>query len=127
MSKNRVAAKTVMTILALALLSSAGALVSPLAYADEGGASFWLPGQYGSLAAVPAEPGWSLPLIYYHSSTDAGGSKDFAIGGRITAGLIDGGPWLAGYKNHQDREVRNVPVDATACERKGDYHALPII
>ena len=66
MNKNRVAAKTVMTILALALLSSAGALVSPLAYADEGGVSFWFPGQYGSLAAMPAEPGWSLPLIYYH-------------------------------------------------------------
>ena len=87
MTKNRRAVKAVMTILALALLSNAGVLVPPLGYADEGGASFWLPGQYGSLAAVPAEPGWSLPLIYYHSSTDARGSKDFAIGGRITAGL----------------------------------------
>ena len=36
------------------------------ANADEGGVSFWLLGQYGSLAAVPMEPGWSLPVIYYH-------------------------------------------------------------
>ena len=79
--------KTVMTILALALFCSTGALVSQLAYADEGGTSFWLPGQYGSLAAVPAEPGWSMPLVYYHASTDADGSKNFASGGRITAGL----------------------------------------
>jgi hypothetical protein len=26
---------------------------------DEGGVSFWLPGQFASLAAAPAEPGWS--------------------------------------------------------------------
>jgi hypothetical protein len=37
-----------------------------VALADEGGVSFWLPGIYGSLAAVPAQPGWSLPVIYYH-------------------------------------------------------------
>ena len=28
--------------------------------ADEGGVSFWLPGIYGSLAATPQQPGWSL-------------------------------------------------------------------
>ena len=49
--------------------------------------SFWFPGQFGSLAAVPLEPGWSLPVIYYHASSDASASKDFAIGGNITAGL----------------------------------------
>ena len=36
--------------------------------ADEGGVPFWFSGQYASLAAVPANPGWSLPLQgYYHS------------------------------------------------------------
>ena len=55
--------------------------------ADEGGVSFWLPGQFGSLAAVPTEPGWSLPVIYYHSSLDAGGEKNFVVGGQVTAGL----------------------------------------
>ena len=87
MTKNRGLAKTVITILALVLLCSAGVIFSSSAYADEGGASFWLPGQYGSLAATPAEPGWSMPLIYYHSSTDASGSKNFTIGGSLTAGI----------------------------------------
>ncbi len=57
------------------------------AAADEGGVSFWLPGQYGSFAAAPGEPGWSLPMIWYHSATDAQAGKSFEIGGRITAGL----------------------------------------
>jgi len=58
-----------------------------LARADEGGVSFWLPGQFGSLAAVPGEPGWSMPLVYYHSSVDAGGNKTLRVGGNITSGL----------------------------------------
>jgi len=61
--------------------------VSRPALADEGGVSFWLPGQYGSLAAVPGEPGFSVPLVYYHASADAGGNADFKIGGRIAAGV----------------------------------------
>ena len=69
------------------LLSIAIILFCARVYADEGGTSFWLPGQYGSLAAVPAEPGWSMALIYYHASTDAGGSRDFQKGGKITLGL----------------------------------------
>jgi len=37
-----------------------GLLASPQpASADEGGVSFWLPGNFGSLAAVPGTPGWS--------------------------------------------------------------------
>jgi hypothetical protein len=71
----------------IALSGLAGAIGVRGALADEGGVSFWLPGQFGSLAAVPLEPGWSLPLVYYHTSSDAGGSKDFAIGGQLTAGL----------------------------------------
>jgi hypothetical protein len=35
-----------------------------IALADEGGVSFWLPGLFGSLAAVPQQPGWSLATIY---------------------------------------------------------------
>ena len=42
------------------------AAVSPLrALADEGGVSFWLPGTYGSLAAVPGVPGWSFLTFNY--------------------------------------------------------------
>ena len=87
MDKNRILSKTVMALLALALLINVGSFVSPLVYADESGVSFWFPGQYGSLAAMPAEPGFSLPLIYYHQSSDAGGSKQFPQGGNIKLGL----------------------------------------
>lgn len=66
---------------------SAGMFLASSAYADEGGTSFWLPGQYGSLAATPAEPGWSLGLIYFHAPSDAGASKTFTTGDKITAGL----------------------------------------
>jgi hypothetical protein len=62
-------------------------VAASMAIADEGGVSFWLPGQFGSLAAVPGESGWSLPVFYYHGSADAGGDRNFAIGGRITAGV----------------------------------------
>ena len=46
--------------------------------ADEGGVSFWLPGMYGSLAAAPQQPGWSLATIYYHTSVKAGADVAFA-------------------------------------------------
>ena len=36
-------------------------LTSPVK-ADEGGVSFWLPGFFGSLAAAPQQPGWSLAI-----------------------------------------------------------------
>jgi hypothetical protein len=80
-------AKRALTILALAFLSIAGALVSSLTFADEGGVSFWFPGQYGSLAAVPSESGFSLPLIYYHNRSDGEGDREFAQGGNIRLGL----------------------------------------
>jgi hypothetical protein len=53
--------------------------------ADEGGVSFWLPGQYGSLAAAPQVPGWALGVVYYHSNVAASGgvaaSKEITAGG----------------------------------------------
>ena len=48
------------------------------ALADEGGVSFWLPGFFGSLAAAPQVPGWSLATIYYHTSVSAGADVAFA-------------------------------------------------
>jgi hypothetical protein len=54
------------------------------ARADEGGISFWVPGQFGSLAAVPAQPGWSAAGIYYQTTVNAGGNvaaaRQFTIG-----------------------------------------------
>ncbi len=68
-------------------------IVSPpgMALADEGGVSFWLPGTFGSLAAVPQQaPGWSAASIYYHTSVSAGGNvalaREIEIG-RIPANL----------------------------------------
>jgi hypothetical protein len=46
--------------------------VPTVATADEGGVSFWVPGFFGSLAAAPQQPGWSLTSIYYHTSVSAG-------------------------------------------------------
>jgi hypothetical protein len=57
----------VIAIAALALLPQS-------AQADEGGVSFWLPGLYGSLAAVPQTPGWSMGSIGYHTSVGASGA-----------------------------------------------------
>jgi len=55
---------------------AAALLIIPteVARADESGVSFWLPGQMGSLAAVPQTPGWSLGSVYYHTSVEASGS-----------------------------------------------------
>lgn len=63
------------------------ALLVSAARADEGGVSFWLPGNFGSFAATPPDPGWSLPAIYYHSSADEDADKAFPRGGRVTAGV----------------------------------------
>ncbi|MFY9838359.1 MAG: hypothetical protein WAK55_18195, partial [Xanthobacteraceae bacterium] len=45
--------------------------------ADEGGASFWAPGTFANLAAVPGEPGWSFSATYFHA-TLMGGSNQAA-------------------------------------------------
>jgi hypothetical protein len=56
-----------------ALAFAALALLPRTAMADEGGVSFWLPGAFASLAAVPQQPGWSLANLYYHTSVSGGG------------------------------------------------------
>ena len=57
---------------------------APPAAADESGVSFWIPGLFGSLAAVPQQAGWSEASIYYHTSVSADGSislaREFQIG-----------------------------------------------
>jgi hypothetical protein len=42
--------------------------------AGENGVSFWQPGTFGNLAAVPGAPGWSFNATYFHA-TLAGGSS----------------------------------------------------
>jgi hypothetical protein len=71
---------------AIAILAAASALLSQASFADEGGVSFWLPGIFGSLAAVPQQPGWSLTTMYYHTSVSAGAEVTQAR--EITIGRI---------------------------------------
>ncbi|MBI5319033.1 transporter [Bradyrhizobium sp.] len=71
--------------LSVGLAAAALASLSPqIARADESGISFWLPGLYGSLAATPGTPGWSIAAIYYHTSVNASGaaaaSREFQVG-----------------------------------------------
>jgi hypothetical protein len=79
---------------------SRSALISPIAIAtiaiivsqsaaraDEGGVSFWLPGQFGSLAAVPAQPGWSFANVVY--LTDVRASGAVAAARQVTIGRFN--------------------------------------
>jgi len=56
------------------------------ARADEGGIGFWLPGQLGSLAAVPQTPGWNVGIVDYYTSVTAGGNV--AAAREITIGKL---------------------------------------
>lgn len=70
-----------------AILATVCILTCKIALADEGGMSIWLPGQISSFAATPADPGWSFPFWYYHSTADSGSNKTTLRGARITTGL----------------------------------------
>src|SRR5262245_46743917 len=78
--------KTATVGIALSGALSIGAMLTAAAplRADEGGVSLWLSGTFGSLAAVPQVPGWSLGTVYVHTSAAAGGdvaaAREFTIG-----------------------------------------------
>jgi hypothetical protein len=57
-----------------------------ISLADEGGVSYWLPGTFGSLAAVPGTPGWSFATFFYNTNVSAG--ADVAAARTITIGGI---------------------------------------
>ena len=81
------------THLCVGVVAALLSLPTQMARADEGGVSFWIPGFFGSLAAVPAQaPGWSVTSIYYHDSVSAGGNVTHA----------------------REFEIRNVPANLTA-------------
>jgi hypothetical protein len=46
------------------------------ARADEDGISFWILGFFGSLAATPQQPGWSLGSIFYNTNVSASGVRN---------------------------------------------------
>ncbi len=75
---NRLRAALTAAVAIVALSSQAGA--------DEGGVSFWVPGFFGSLAAAPQQPGWSLASVYYHTTLSAG--ADVALAKEIQIGRI---------------------------------------
>jgi hypothetical protein len=65
-------------------------LCADVSHADQGGSSFWFPGQFASLAATQQTPGWALSVIDYHSSAAAAGSAAAAkeiLAGRIPANV----------------------------------------
>ncbi len=72
-------------LLAVATTVALGILAAPtVSVADENGISFWLPGLFGSLAAVPQQPGWALTVMNYYDSVGAGGNvaaaREISIG-----------------------------------------------
>lgn len=71
------------TVLVLTIIGFAGSG----AFADEGGISFWLPGKYGSFAAVTPPLGWSLPFVFYSYGGSASAERTLQRGNLLTAGL----------------------------------------
>jgi hypothetical protein len=79
-----------------ALVASLALMLGPApSHADEGGVSFWLPGLFGSLAAVPGAAGWAFATIYVHPSVKASGGKAFTRGSQVVAGVSGRGDLLA--------------------------------
>ena len=71
-----------------AILAVGAALAWPTAsVADEGGVPFWASGIFGSLAASPLGPGWTVNETYYHWSGWAG--ADVALAREITIGRFN--------------------------------------
>jgi hypothetical protein len=70
------------------LLVAAISCAANSSHADEGGVSFWIPGQFGSLAAVPQVPGWALAVVNYYESVGARG--DVAAARQVTIGKLSG-------------------------------------
>ncbi|WP_398471017.1 transporter [Tardiphaga sp.] len=78
----------------IAFISILAGAIDP-ASADEGGLSFWLPGQFGSLAATPVTPGWSWATIYIHADVSSGAGQQFPRGGRVDVGIAGRGDLVA--------------------------------
>ncbi len=75
MKRTRSARQVLRSIqLPAATVAIALTLCPGVARADESGVSFWIPGLFGSLAAAPVTPGWSVSSIYYQTTVSAFGS-----------------------------------------------------
>ena len=78
---NALRTTAVLAMASLPVLGWQGAL------ADEGGVSFWLPGQYASFAAIAPTPGISLPTQSYCYTGSVGGERALDRGGALGFGL----------------------------------------
>jgi hypothetical protein len=74
-------------VTALHALLVAAVCTTNNALADESGVSFWIPGFFGSLAAAPQQPGWSLTSILYNTNVSASGNA--AVAREITIGRFN--------------------------------------
>jgi hypothetical protein len=82
-ARPRIRSRAVTACLALAVIAFTGAT----ALADEDGVSFWIPGFFGSLAAAPQQPGWSLTAINYYTNVSASGNA--AVAREISIGQFN--------------------------------------
>lgn len=78
-------ASRALTVLSIATVGVLASWTS--ARADQGGVPFWFSGQFASLAAVPATPGWSLITSPYYYNGSADRTQKFQTGETVTAGL----------------------------------------
>ena len=75
-------------LLAAALLALAALIATTkISRADEDGVSFWIPGFFGSLAATPQQPGWSVTAINYYTNVRGGGNE--ALSREVTIGQFN--------------------------------------
>lgn len=72
---------------AAALVAAVLFLPAPAPRADEGGVSFWCPGQYASYAAQPMDPGFNLAVTWYSYAGSAGAGLGLRRGRRALFGL----------------------------------------
>jgi hypothetical protein len=83
----------------MVLAVAAAACLSNPVRADEGGIGFWVPGFFGSLAAVPQTPGFSFANIFLHSPVTAGAGVAFAR--QVTRGNL-----TANFSGNLDIDLR---------------------
>jgi hypothetical protein len=81
--RSAVYSRVVTACCAFAIVAS----TTTMSLADEDGTSFWIPGFFGSLAAVPQQPGWSLASILYNTNVSASGNA--AVAREITIGQFN--------------------------------------
>ena len=75
------------SVVVVLAISAAIFSIPKSAFADEDGTSFWIPGLFGSLAAAPQQPGWSLTSILYNTNVSASGNA--AVAREITIGRFN--------------------------------------